>query len=95
MKQQHLDQLNECEYPLPRELYESAQNDGASEWVMFWQITMSTSKPILAVIALGAFNFAYGNFMMAFILCQDKKMWAMMVHIYQLQQRSAQGVMIA
>jgi multiple sugar transport system permease protein len=41
---------------LPRELYESAQLDGASEWTMFWQLTMSLSKPILAVIALGAFT---------------------------------------
>ena len=72
---------------LPRELYESASLDGASEWTMFWQITMATSKPILAVIALGAFTAAYGNFMMAFILCQNPKMWTMMVNVYQLMQR--------
>jgi len=80
---------------LPREIYESAQLDGASEWTMFWQITMATSKPILAVIALQAFTAAYGNFMMAFIVCQSPKMWTMMVHIYQLQQRSSQGVSFA
>ena len=80
---------------LPRELYESAQIDGASEWTMFWQITMATSTPILAVIALQAFTLAYGNFMMAFIVCQNPKMWTMMVHIYQLQQRSSQGVSFA
>jgi len=80
---------------LPRELYESAEIDGASEWTMFWHITMATSKPILAVIALGAFTMAYGNFMLAFIVCQDKKMWTMMVHIYQLQGSSSQGVTFA
>ena len=80
---------------LPRELYESAQLDGASEWTMFWHITMATSKPILAVIALGAFRMAYANFMMAFIVCQSPKMWTMMVHIYQLMQRSNQGVSFA
>ena len=69
----------------PRELYESAQLDGASEWVMFWQLTMALSKPILAVIALGAFTAAYGNFMFAFILCPDEKMWTLMVFLYQLQ----------
>ena len=73
---------------LPRELYESASLDGASEWTMFWSITMATSKPILAVIALGAFTMAYGNFMMAFILCQNPRMWTMMVNAYQLMQRS-------
>jgi len=80
---------------LPRELYESAQVDGASEWTLFWQITMATSKPILAVIALNAFGLAYGNFMMAFIVCQDPKMWTIMVHIYQLQQRFSPNVTYA
>ena len=80
---------------LPRELYESAQLDGASEWTMFWNITMATSKPILAVIGLRAFQMAYANFMLAFIVCQNPKMWTIMVHIYQLQQRSAPGVVFA
>ncbi len=79
----------------PRELYESAQLDGASEWVLFWNITMSLSKPILAVIALGAFTAAYSNFMFAFVTCQDQKMWTMMVWLYQLQQKSGQAVMYA
>jgi len=80
---------------LPRELYESAQLDGASEWTMFWQLTMSLSKPILAVIALGAFTGAYANFMFAFVVCQDEKMWTLMVWLYQLQQMSGQSVMYA
>ncbi|MDA0989797.1 MAG: ABC transporter permease subunit [Verrucomicrobia bacterium] len=79
----------------PRELYESAQIDGASEWTIFWQITMSLSKPILAVIALQAFTGAYSNFMFAFVVCQDEKMWTLMVWLYQLQQRSGQAVMYA
>ncbi len=79
----------------PRELYESAQLDGAGEWTIFWQITMSLSKPILAVIALQAFTLAYSNFMFAFIVCQDQKMWTLMVWLYQLQQRSGQAVMYA
>ncbi|MCK5801649.1 MAG: carbohydrate ABC transporter permease, partial [Lentisphaeria bacterium] len=79
----------------PQELYESAQLDGASEWVLFWQITMALSKPILAVIALAAFTRAYSNFMFAFVTCQDEKMWTLMVWLYQLQQRSGQAVMYA
>lgn len=80
---------------LPQELFECAAIDGASEWTMFWQIAMSLSKPILAVIALGAFTAAYGNFMLAFIVCQNPKMWTLMVHLYQLQQRSSQAVIFA
>ncbi len=56
---------------------------------------MSLSKPILAVIALQAFTMAYSNFMFAFVVCQDEKMWTLMVWLYQLQQRSGQAVMYA
>ncbi len=80
---------------LPKELYEAAQIDGASELTMFWHITLAMSKPILAVLALSAFVGAYSNFMLAFILCQSPKMWTMMVYLYQLQQRSTPGVSYA
>lgn len=80
---------------LPQELYESAEIDGAGEFRIFWQITMSLSKPILAVIALHAFTLAYSNFMMALLICQDEKMWTLMPWLYQLQQRSGQGVIYA
>jgi multiple sugar transport system permease protein len=80
---------------LPRELYEAAEIDGANEWHKFWLITMNLSKPILAVIALGAFTAAYSNFMFAFILCQDRRMWTLMVWLYQLQQFASQGVVFA
>lgn len=80
---------------LPRELYEAADIDGASEWQIFWGITMSLSKPILAVIALGAFTSAYGAFMFALILAPDPSMWTLMVWIYQLQQSAGSGIVYA
>ena len=80
---------------LPQELYESAQIDGASECRIFLQITMSLSKPILAVIALQTFQFAYSNFMMALLYCQDENMWTIMPWLYQLQSNSCQGVIFA
>ncbi|MBU1694854.1 MAG: ABC transporter permease subunit [Verrucomicrobia bacterium] len=80
---------------LPRELYESAELDGAGEWTIFWNITMSLSRPILAVIALSAFAAAYSNFMFALLICQDERMWTLMVWLYQLQSRSGQAVIYA
>lgn len=80
---------------LPRDLYESAQLDGAGEWTLFWHITMRLSTPILSVIALQAFTVAYANFMYALLICQDSKMWTLMVWLYQLQQRSGPGVVQA
>jgi len=80
---------------LPRELYEAAEIDGAGEFTIFWRITMSLSKPILAVIALNAFNMAYSNFMMALLICQDQDMWTLMPWLFQLQQNAGQGVIFA
>jgi multiple sugar transport system permease protein len=80
---------------LPRELYESASIDGAGELLMFRVITLSLSKPILAVIALGAFVNAYTAFMFALLICQDERMWTLMVWLHQLQQNYGPGVMNA
>ncbi|MHB0997880.1 MAG: carbohydrate ABC transporter permease [Armatimonadota bacterium] len=70
---------------LPKELYEAGIIDGASEMHMFRKITIPLSKPIFAVIALQSFTAAYGAFMFAFLVCQNPKMWTMMVWLYELQ----------
>jgi multiple sugar transport system permease protein len=40
---------------------------------------------VLAVIALWSFTAAYGSFTWALIICQDPRMWTLMVHLYQYQ----------
>ncbi len=80
---------------MPKELYEAAEIDGAGEWTKFWMLTMNLSKPILAVIALGAFNQAYSAFMMALIIIPEQKMWTMMVWIFQLQSQAHYAVVYA
>ena len=80
---------------LPPELYEAARIDGASEFDMFVRITLPLVKPIMAVQALGAFTAAYGGFMWAFIICQDPKMWTIMVYVYQFQQQEPYHLVMA
>jgi ABC-type glycerol-3-phosphate transport system permease component len=80
---------------LPKELYECAELDGAGELRIFGTITLSLSRPILAVVALNAFTLAYSNFMMALLICQDRNMWTIMPWLYELQQRSGLGVIFA
>ncbi|MFA5866149.1 MAG: carbohydrate ABC transporter permease [Phycisphaerae bacterium] len=80
---------------LPRELYEAADLDGAGEWTKFWNFAMGLSKPLLAVIALGAFTGAYTQFMMALMIIPDPKMWTIMVWLFQLQSQSHQSVVYA
>lgn len=70
---------------LPQELYEAAELDGAGEVRKFLTIAMPLSKPILAVIALGSFTAAYTGFMWALVVCQDPKMWTIMVWLFAFQ----------
>lgn len=74
---------------LPRELYEAGTLDGAGELKMFWTITLPLSRPIFAVIGLGAFSAAYGGFLYAMTICQDNQMWTLMVWLYELQSSGA------
>ena len=70
---------------LPQALYESAVIDGAGEMRIFTRITLPMSTPVFAVIALWSFTAAYGSFPWALSICQDPKMWTLMVHLYQYQ----------
>jgi multiple sugar transport system permease protein len=80
---------------LPKELYEACELDGASETQMFLRICLPMSTPVLAVIGLGAFMGAYGSFMWAFIVCQDKNMWTLMVWLVQMQSWAPQSMVYA
>lgn len=80
---------------LPRELYEAAEIDGASETQMFTRICLPMSTPVLAVIGLGAFNMAYGSFLWAFVVCQDKNMWTLMVWLQQMGSWAPQSMVYA
>jgi len=80
---------------LPQELYEAAAIDGASELRMFFQITMSLSKPILAVVGLRAFTMAYMMFLYPLIVCPRQDMWVLSVWLYQWQSDMSTGPVFA
>jgi ABC-type glycerol-3-phosphate transport system permease component len=80
---------------LPKELFESGQLDGAKEWMMMMKIAFPLSRPVIGYLALLAFMASYGAFMYAFLVCQDRNMWTLMVFIYQLQNTAPKAVMMA
>ena len=69
--------------------------DGAGELRIFFNITLPLAKPIMAYLALGAFVSAYSAFMFAMLICQDPKMWTLMVWLYQMQQWAEPRVIMA
>ena len=80
---------------LPQELFEAGQLDGAKEITMMMRIALPLSRPVLGYLALLAFMGSYGAFLYAFLVCQDQKMWTIMVWIYQLQNVAPKSVMMA
>ena len=74
---------------LPEELFESATLDGAGEGKVFWHVALPLSRPILAVTALGTFTATYGGFMWALLVCQEPRMWTIMVWLFQFQAINA------
>lgn len=79
----------------PQEIFESAQIDGARETTMMLRIALPLSKPVLGYMALLAFMGAYGAFMYAFLVTQNRDMWTLMVFIYQLGLTAPKAVMMA
>lgn len=73
---------------LPRELYEAAEMDGASEFQVFRLVAVPLIKPILAYIGLNTFVASYGSFMWAFVICPKEEMWTLMVWVYDFQMKN-------
>lgn len=56
---------------LPKEIYESAEIDGASVWRQYWQLTMPLVRPALAALATLQVTWIYNEFFWATVLIQD------------------------
>jgi len=80
---------------IPKELYDAAVIDGASEFRIFWTITMSMSRPILAVVALQTFSGAWMSFMYPLIVCPDERMHVLAVWLQQFQQTASGSAVFA
>jgi len=48
---------------IPDELGEAARIDGCTEWGIFWRVILPLSRPVLAVVALFHFLYAWNDFM--------------------------------
>jgi multiple sugar transport system permease protein len=56
---------------IPREIYESAEIDGAGVWRQYWQLTMPLVRPALAALATLQVTWVYNEFFWATVLIQD------------------------
>lgn len=70
---------------LPKELFEAARIDGASEMTIFWKIVTPLSKPAYAVVTLYTFMAIWMTFLWPYLVCTDQKMWPYTVVLFYMQ----------
>jgi alpha-glucoside transport system permease protein len=69
---------------LPRDLFESAYLDGASELRVFFRIVLPLSAPALAALAIFQFLWTWNDLLVALVLLGDPDMFPMTVRIQNL-----------
>ncbi len=77
---------------IPEELSEAARIDGCSEWQIFWRIILPLSKPVLAVVALFHFLWAWNDFLgpLLFLTRTETFTLALALQNYQSQAGGVQ-----
>jgi multiple sugar transport system permease protein len=57
---------------LPRDLFDAARVDGASQWAVFWRIALPLSRPALAVTLIFEVQASWTDLMRALIYLRDE-----------------------
>lgn len=76
--------LNNSFDQIPRDLYEAAQMDGASEMRMFFNITIPLSSSVMLVLGLFAFIGFWGDFLWPFLVLRESGLQTLSVRLYTL-----------
>lgn len=66
---------------LPRDLFDAARIDGASEWGILWRIVVPMSKPAIAAVAIFTGTAAWNDFLGPLIYLQDDTMRTLSIGI--------------
>lgn len=71
---------------IPGDLFDAARIDGASEVGVWWRIAVPMSKPVMAAVAIFAFQFAWNDFLYPLIyLGTSQSNWTLAIGLNALQ----------
>jgi multiple sugar transport system permease protein len=87
--------LNNAFDQIPRDLYEAAEIDGASEVRMFLNITIPLSSSVILVLGLFAFIGFWGDFLWPFLILRDSELQTISVRIFTLARGFPQNLFMA
>jgi multiple sugar transport system permease protein len=69
---------------LPKELFDAAKIDGASEIAMFRYLIIPLSKPIIGVVSIFTINAAWSDFLLPYLVLLQPDKQTVMVKLYAL-----------
>jgi multiple sugar transport system permease protein len=71
---------------IPGDLFDAARIDGASEIGVWWRIAVPMSRPVMAAVAIFAFQFAWNDFLYPLIyLGSNQANWTLSIGLNALQ----------
>ena len=71
---------------IPEELCDAARIDGCSEFAIWWRIVMPISRPVLAAIAIFAFQYSWNDFLSPLIyLGGNRELWTLALGLNALK----------
>jgi multiple sugar transport system permease protein len=70
---------------IPNELIDAATVDGSSALGVYWRIILPLSKPIIAVLAIFVFDWAWDDLLWGIMILTDREMWTLPVAIANLR----------
>lgn len=73
---------------LPRDLFEAARIDGASEFYVYLRMVLPLSKPIISLVALNTFLANWNDFFWAWMVTERQELWTLNVALYNLSRNS-------
>ncbi len=73
---------------IPEELSEAARIDGCNEWQIFWRIILPLSKPVLAVVALFHFLWAWNDFLGPLLFLTRKHTFTLALALQNYQSQA-------
>ena len=69
---------------LPRSLEEAAVLDGASQWTVFWRVTIPLSKPIIIYTIITSFISPWCDFIFVNVIINDSQFYTVALGLYRL-----------
>ena len=69
---------------MPKSLIEAAKIDGLSDLKIFFRVIFPLARPIIGVVAIFAMTASYSDFLLPYVILNDKSLYTVMVAIYNL-----------